>query len=76
MLVSNRYQPLTATYYSSIKITAAPPTIRSEARIPPTVIEGKANGIITAHLDLITSGDYRIKATASSTIVHTKNLAD
>lgn len=40
------------------------------------MIEGKAKASINAHLDTITSGDYRIKLTANSTIVYTKNLAD
>lgn len=38
-------------------------------------MERKPKVTITAHLDLITSGDCRIKVIANSTIVHTRNKA-
>lgn len=43
---------------------------------PPIVIVGKDDKNITTGLDRVTSGDYWLKYTANSVVVHTKNQED
>lgn len=85
--VSNRFEPLNqidteATTSENIKKAAEkpnstpkrPPTKKTMP--PPIVIVGEDNGNLANGLDKITSGDFWLKNTANTVIVHTKNMPD
>lgn len=86
----NRFEPLCelpaeepATASTSAKNTASKPKSSTpknpptrQATPPPIVLVGRDNGKLVEALDQVTSGNFWIKNTANTVVLHTQNMQD